>query len=381
WEEMEKEVSFNGFEQAEKKLVLQEEETKREDIEMNGKESRQGSTIEERERQKRRRQEVEREIDIVGIPLEESMWAPNRRNCNKNSSLLANILAHNVPGKTEEERTKFIKWSLKNNKHIKNIQENFKRGNLWIEVEFDCEYGRNEAIQKISRKESDWYKMIPEENEEKRKEKEKKCEEEHLKERNIILQYEKRRHERKRKEEMREESQKKSMEESKDPKYLTIWNLPANINRKEIEYMCRRFKEAHIVRIKRSKYKSLAIVQVEKSEEGNISWSIPVDKNKLVRVTKGIEDYEAREKQKQYTAKLTELPSNASEVLLLRCLRSKGAKSVHIPPNRNGNQRRTATIIFATEEEVKAAQSKPIMYNNFRVYWTSEKNKEARRKE
>ena len=144
--------------------------------------------------------------------------------------------------------------------------------------------------------------------------------------------------------------------------------------------MCRRFKKAHIVRIKRSKYKSLAIVQVEESEEGNTPWSIPVDKNKLVRVTKGVEDYEAREKQKQYTAKLTELPSNASEVLLLRCLRSKGAKSVHIPPNRNGNQRRTATIIFATEEEVEAAQSKPIMYNNFRVYWTSERNKEARRR-
>ena len=55
------------------------EETALRDIEMNGKESRQDTTLEERERQKRRKQEVESEIDIVGIPLEQSMWAPSKR--------------------------------------------------------------------------------------------------------------------------------------------------------------------------------------------------------------------------------------------------------------------------------------------------------------
>src|SRR6185295_16353583 len=101
----------------------------------------------------------------------------------------------------------------------------------------------------------------------------------------------------------------------------------------------------------------------------------------LVQVTKEKEDYEAREKQKEYMAKLTELPGNASEVLLLQSLRSKGAKSVYIPPNRNGNQRRTATIIFATEREMKAAQSKPIMYNNFRVHWINKEKREIRKEE
>jgi len=122
-------------------------------------------------------------------------------------------------------------------------------------------------------------------------------------------------------------------------------------------------------------------VQIESTDGRNIPWAIPVNNNNLARVTKGEEDHEAREKQRKYTAKLTELPGNASEVLLLRSLKSKGAKSVYIPPNRNGNQRRTATVIFATEREMKAAQSKPIMYNNFRVYWVNERKSEPRRRE
>ena len=140
-------------------------------------------------------------------------------------------------------------------------------------------------------------------------------------------------------------------------------------------------KKAQIVRIKRSKYKALAIVQVEETNEKDIPWAIPVANNKLVRVTKGIEDHKARETQKKYTAKLTELPRNASEVLLLRCLRSKGARSVYIPPNRNGNQKKTATIMFATEEDMEAAQSKLIMYNNFRVHWVNNRKRETRQRE
>jgi Skp family chaperone for outer membrane proteins len=66
---------------------------------------------------------------------------------------------------------------------------------------------------------------------------------------------------------------------------------------------------------------------------------------------------------------------------LLRCLKSKGAKSVYIPSNRNGNQRRTATITFATKEEMNSAQTKPIRYNNFRVYWVMEEKRETRKRE
>jgi len=51
---------------------------------------------------------------------------------------------------------------------------------------------------------------------------------------------------------------------------LTIWDLPTDINKKELEYICRRFKKAHIVKVKKSKYKALAVVQVDKTDEKDI---------------------------------------------------------------------------------------------------------------
>src|ERR1043165_1312260 len=375
--------------QVDARLPIQEKEKEKEeqtreqkeDIEMDGKESRQGSTIEEKERQKRRRPEIEEEIDIVGVPLEESIWAPSKRSCSQDNTLLANIPAHNVPGKTKEERIKFINWSLKNNEHVKDIREVFKRGNLWIEVDFNCEYGRSKAIYRINKKESDWYKMIAEEKSEEMKGKQRKYNEEYLRKRNDTSKTREKDYEWEGNKAKKNQDCHKTDVVSDIKNYLTIWDLPTNINKKEQEYICRRFKDAHIVRIKRSKFKALAVVQIEKTNEEDIPWAIPVNNNKLVRVTKGEEDHEARKKQREYTAKLTELSGNASEVLLLRSLKSKGAKSVYIPPNRNGNQRRTATIIFATEKEMKAAQSKPIMYNNFRVYWINKEKRETRRRE
>jgi hypothetical protein len=223
---------------------------------------------------------------MVEIPLEESIWAPSRRSCNKDNSLLANIPAHNVPGKTEEERVKFIKWSLKDNEHVKNIKETFKRGNVWIEVDFDCEFGRNEAIQKISKKESDWYRMIPEEDKERRKTEQKTYNNEYQNRKDKTTEHKKKSH---RKEEIqeKEENTDSEEEEARNTKHITIWDLPADINKKELEYICRRFKNAQITEVKRSKYKALAIIQVEESGKRSTPWSIPVDNHKLIRVTEG----------------------------------------------------------------------------------------------
>jgi hypothetical protein len=224
--------------------------------------------------------EVEKEIDIVGEPLEESIWAPNKRNCNQNNSLLANIPAHNVPGKTKEERMKFIRWSLRNNAHIKDVREVFKRGNLWIEVDFDCEYGRNAAIQRISKKESDWYRMIPEEKEGSMK-KQTQHSEKYQKRSNSKMRTKEEKQKWKENETKTNENQYEINEESENKNYLTIWDLPTNINKKEIEYICRRFRKAYIVRIKRSKYKALAVVKTEETHE-DTPWAIPVNSNKLV---------------------------------------------------------------------------------------------------
>ena len=68
-------------------------------------------------------------------------------------------------------------------------------------------------------------------------------------------------------------------------------------------------------------------------------------------------------------------------MLLLRSLKSKGAKSAYIPTNRNGNTKRFAIITFASQEELEAAQSKPIRYNNHTVFWEDYSVKRKTREE
>ncbi|CAG8785999.1 19802_t:CDS:2, partial [Racocetra persica] len=181
-----------------------EEQAKRqeEDVEMDRKESKQGSTLEEKERQKRRKSEIEEEIDI------KREIKGKQRKYNEEYLRERNNASENKEKEYEEEKNKA--------KIVKDCHETDKR--------------------------------------------------------------------------------------SDNRKYLTIWDLSTNINKKELEYICRKFKEAQIVRIKRSKFKTFAVV------------------------TKGEEDHEAREKQKKYTAKLTELPENALEILLLRSLKRMETK-------------------------------------------------------
>ena len=115
-----------------------------------------------------------------------------------------------------------------------------------------------------------------------------------------------------------------------------------------------------ITRIKKSQYKALAVIETGYMEERHISWAIPVGNSKLARVTKDKEDYEARNKQGQFIAKLKDIPKGASEVLLLHCLRNKGAKAVYIPHNRNKNQRKFAIVTFANAKKADKVQTSPI---------------------
>ena len=62
------------------------------------------------------------------------------------------------------------------------------------------------------------------------------------------------------------------------------------------------------------------------------------------------------------------LARGASEVLLLRCLRNKGVKAVHITSNRNGNPRSTATVTFENDQDLRKASRKPIRYYNYTLY-------------
>src|SRR5690349_17769683 len=50
---------------------------------------------------------------------------------------------------------------LNKDKHIKSVQEVFVNGNSWVEIDFDCEFSRDEAIKRIQKKEGDWLRLIP----------------------------------------------------------------------------------------------------------------------------------------------------------------------------------------------------------------------------
>ena len=49
--------------------------------------------------------------------------------------------------------------------------------------------------------------------------------------------------------------------------------------------------------------------------------------------------------------------------------------------NRNGNQRRSAIITFASKEEMKAAQTKLIRFNNHLLFWKEEAKEKKYNKE
>src|SRR6185436_18731668 len=84
--------------------------------------------------------------------------------------------------------------------------------------------------------------------------------------------------------------------------FLMIWDLPVNINIEEIYYLCRSIRGAKIDRIKRSKYKALAVIQTEKLEENNIPWALPIGTHKLARVTRDNEDYNQQDLHNQFTS-------------------------------------------------------------------------------
>jgi len=67
--------------------------------------------------------------NTIEEPLERSIWSPSNRECGNERMYAAKIPAYNVPGSSQEERTKFVKRLLVSNKHVKEVKETFKRGN------------------------------------------------------------------------------------------------------------------------------------------------------------------------------------------------------------------------------------------------------------
>ncbi|CAG8634850.1 11342_t:CDS:1, partial [Paraglomus occultum] len=208
---------------------------------------------------------LENQIIATSVPLEDSLWAPENRECNRKNSFKANVPAYNVPGENSKDRVNYLRWVLRGNKHIKAIREEFKRGNNWVIIDFDCEHNRCAAIEKVKKKE-EWLIIIPEEEESVAKENfeqnNKYKKEANYNHCNDISE--------------EDLSEKEKDDDKKASRLLTIWDLPPDINEKEIRYMCRSFKKLHIIRIKRSQYKALAVIEVGFIEKENIPWSLPL---------------------------------------------------------------------------------------------------------
>jgi hypothetical protein len=95
--------------------------------------------------------------------LKASIWAQLKDKCQNKRTCYAKIAAITVPGETKEIREKVVSFILHGNEHIKKIEEVFRNGNTWINIEFDCEKGRNLAVEKAEKKE-EWLRLIIDEN-------------------------------------------------------------------------------------------------------------------------------------------------------------------------------------------------------------------------
>jgi hypothetical protein len=248
------------------------------DIEMETKTSRQNSTKEEKERQKRRRhitekEEMEIEITLKGqeenpekeevkeirkqdkreedknllsAAIEDSIWSPSNRECRQGESYIANIPTYSVPGETEEERIRYVEFALAGNKHLKDIRHRFKRSNLWIEVEFDCKYGREEAIQRTNKKNGEWFRMLPEPPMEETKKYRR-----YREEREELIYQQERNRNRRTQNTRREGLSRESETKAEEREHVTIWDLPVNINTQEINYLCCKLGKVGHIRIKK----------------------------------------------------------------------------------------------------------------------------------
>ena len=121
---------------------------------------------------------------------------------------------------------------------------------------------------------------------------------------------------------------------------------------------------------------ALAVIETTSKQHKNILWVLPYNNDKLVHITPSDEDSELKEENSRFKAKLKGVSKEASEVLMLRLLRNKGAKSVFVPVNRNRNLKGYAIITFESQEELKRGRSKLLNYNNHMLFWDGYELKE-----
>jgi hypothetical protein len=352
---------------------------------------------------------VEWDIEsYMDTSLSKSIWAPKKEKCVGKKDIQTKVAAVNIPGDNAEHREKSLRWSLRENTHIKEISEKFTNGNQWCMIKFDCERGFIEAKKKLENPKEDSEKIrliledIPNRNKEegiqknsikeKRKEesrdnKEKQAQkelEEIVKQRKIKTSQEELRN---KSEEKRTENWNKQVnkrEENKGSTYqVTVWDLPKWAKRPQVFDAVRHFGRVEHIEIIREDFgKTKAeisfLANTVDARELEEIWCIPFTRDLLVRVTQGIGNSEQLIARNKYSRKILDLPRNTNEVLLWRQVRRTGAKSLHIFKNTNDNNMRSATVYFANEKDMENSIRFAINYYDNKLRWAREQNRDIR---
>ena len=82
---------------------------------------------------------------IEVFSLDQSIWAPREDRCQNIKDIKTKVPAINILGDNLSQRAKSLRWALRGNSHIKEIYEEFSKGNQWCIIIFDCESGFESA--------------------------------------------------------------------------------------------------------------------------------------------------------------------------------------------------------------------------------------------
>ncbi|CAG8796489.1 11597_t:CDS:1, partial [Cetraspora pellucida] len=80
--------------------------------------------------------QAEFEIDtkvFKEVSLDQSIWASKKESCTNKRNIKTKVAAINMLSNNMKQREKSIRWSLRENTHIKKISEKFKKGNLYAQ--------------------------------------------------------------------------------------------------------------------------------------------------------------------------------------------------------------------------------------------------------
>ena len=79
------------------------------------------------------KKQAENEVDLEvhkEVFLDQSIWALKKESCMNKRDIETKVAAINVHGENMQQREKSLRWSLRENIHVKKISEKFEKGNL-----------------------------------------------------------------------------------------------------------------------------------------------------------------------------------------------------------------------------------------------------------